>query len=574
MKDPIQVPGARQLLKMDSYRAGELMRKLSLSQQRELVLELEPGRRRQDLILMSDRPEALTRVLPPEDLALTIKEIGDQDALSLVEMSSNDQLTFLLDLDLWVKDDLDMQQVDHWLTLLLECGPERTLRWAEHADFELLVLLFERWCLLLDREAIEGLPESVADRVVSPDNYHFIVVKVGADLILMRQVIDLLFGQSQELFLAITGNLGTIPTAEIEELTLRWRTGRLADRGWPDLEEAQAFYQPLAKERLPADAENLPPCLDNAPRYPLQRAWAGRLFPEGLAAVTDPLVRERLASQVANLINRVIVAGGRLSGELESLEIAGREVAGRLEIGLSELGAGDAAEVARILALTPLLHVVQVAQHAIVQRRRRVLRLLHASTGGLLPLMAPPLPGRLRTLARNRPAFLPAEGEMPREFASPADLLALDRDLDLAEAALLLAQKLGLSMAALPDPFPEGSHPESVEGLSLQSLLLTAFARSLLDIPGPSGPVPVGRLGELFEAMETSANGLRDQFTLWADGLLASRPPGLAALLRSLSGIAVEQLLIHDPEGLDPRFVEGLWILGNSDHTDYSDYSA
>ena len=117
------------------------MKALSLEEQSALVLSLEPGKFRQDLVLLSDRPDLLTQSLPPEDFALTVKEIGDQDALVLLELSSNEQLAYLLDLDLWVKTDLDMRQVGHWLEILMECGPKRFMRWTDSTDFEFLVLL-------------------------------------------------------------------------------------------------------------------------------------------------------------------------------------------------------------------------------------------------------------------------------------------------------------------------------------------------------------------------------------------------------------------------------------------------
>lgn len=555
--DPEQT--ARELLRMEADQAGQAMRALSVERQRDLVLSIEPGRRRQDLILLSDRPDVLTRSLPPEDFVLTVKEIGDPDALTLVELSSNAQLTYLLDLDLWVQFDLDMGQVDHWLAMLLETGPERLMRWVDHVDFELLVLTFERWCVSVEREALPELPDLVAARVVSPDNYHHILVKVGADLSRVRELIDLIYHRDKDRFLAILGNLGTTPPAELEELSLRWRTARLADRGWPDLEEAIAVYQPLAKDRLSAEALS-PKGQTGAPRYPLQQRWPGRLFPAALARLAQSEAREALAMQVANLINRVIIAEGLPASELQTLEQAGLVVAGRLEIGLWELGDRDPEQAAASLTRLPLLHIAQVAQAAILERRSRAFTLAQGPATGLLSLLDPPVPERLVAAARPRPSFVEQPGELPRALAGPDDLRALDGTLDLAEAATGLAEALGIAASDLPDPFTAGSQPESREGLSLQVLLLTALARAHLGLEPLTAPLPADRLDGLAADLPRDPAELAASLRGWAQA--AGVEWGESDhLLEALVRLAAEWLTAWDRGDYDPRFVAGPWVL-------------
>jgi hypothetical protein len=558
MKELNSLPDARDLLKMDSAAAGQAMLAMTLEQQRARVLSLSPGRRRQDLVLLSERPEALTQSLPLEDFALTIKEIGGSDALALLEMSSNAQLTNLLDLDVWVGTDLDLGQVDHWLLLLMECGPERVLRWIDRTDFELIVLLFERWCLMVDREAIENLPDSVTDRVVSPDNYHFFLIKIGADLKRMRDLIDLLWAKDQNKLLAIIGNLGTTPPAELEELALRWRSGRLADRGWPDLEQALGIYHARNIDPDQAPAQK-PAGIDQPPHYPLQQVFAGRLFPAGLAAVEGLEDRENLAGQVANLINRIIVADGLPAADPKSLDRAGKTLAGRLEIGLNQAGVQDVRQAAQALRSLPLIHLAQAAHSAILERRTRATVLLETDTGDLLSLESPMIRDRLSALLRKRPLFIAEEGELAREFGDPEDLWMLDRNLDRFAAALQLAEPLGLTVEGLPDSLPAGSSPDALEGFSLEMLLLTAFARQKLGLPKLLAPLPSDRLADLFAALPKNVQGLSDELLTWAQDMIPAELPGLERLVTDLATLAAD-VLVHRAAELDPRFQGSFWI--------------
>ena len=367
MEKPTVTLSAGQLLSMDAKQATALLSSLPIDLQRELVLSLEPGRKRQDLILLAKQPEVLTRLLPPEEFVVTIKEIGEQDALPLIEMSSNAQLTYLLDVDIWVGSDVDMLRMGQWLELLWECGADRVVRWLKSTDFEMLVLLIERNCLLVERDAIDQLPEPLQSRVISPDNYHYLVVKLGTDLKVVQQIIDLIYTKTQDLFVALVGNMGTTPMAELEELSLRWRQGRLEDRGFPDYTQSQEFYQARTREQI-TRVSRLPSQIDNPPRFSLRHCAQRKLLALGLDHL-DPAQRETIASQVANLINRVIVADGRIASDLEAIAAATQRVSGRLEMGMADLGAYDGPSASRLLETIPMLHIVQLAEHLISERR-------------------------------------------------------------------------------------------------------------------------------------------------------------------------------------------------------------
>ena len=538
---------ALEIFKLEPQAAAERLDSLPVEQRVELVLSLPDGKRRMDLILMSSRPEELTRALPPEDLVLGIKDLGDTDAVPLLEMASNPQLNYLFDLELWIREGMDLGRLLYWIEILFECGKPRVHSWIRSVDFELLVLLFERTVLLLEPDELENLPGRLNDRIYTPDNTHYLLIKLGTDYGLMKQLLDLMFAKDPDLFFALTGNLGTNPPAEVEELAYRWRTGRLADRGWPDLDEAMELYQPAEPGQV-RPGDQLPFGIDDPPRFPLERRYTGRLLQAGIEKLDrDP--RNLVAGQLANLINRVIIADGMIPGKAESLQAASARVRGRLEIGLGLLGAADQESSARLLGSVPLVDVAKVAQGAIAKRVQRARKIVSARSAGLLDWLPQPLPDCLKALLASRPLFVPLEEMLPREFKDGADLDMLDKDLDLVEAAFILGDALGLKRG------------ESPEGLTFYTLLLTGFARKTVGLESRVAPFPAENLKELFEQLPRERDLLYQKLREWSGSLVDPPPPGLDRLTAALVNVVWQELLVHKPEELDPRFVEGLWLV-------------
>ncbi len=208
-----------------------------------------------------------------------------------------------------------------------------------------------------------------------------------------------------------------------------------------------------------------------------------------------------MAGQLANLINRVLVADHLERGNLETMKLAVERVTGALEIGLSVLGLADPMDAAAALRARPLADIFRVAQGAIRALAERLKRLSTGPGGDLLQFVAAPAADRFEALRSTRPRYFDEDSQNVREFAAPADLENIKRDLLWAEAALALGAALELSAAALPDPFPKNSFPESKAGLTLETLLLTRLVRDCLQLPRELRPFPLARLPELFEAL-------------------------------------------------------------------------
>lgn len=530
--------------------------RLPLSDRIDLVLAQPAGPRRQELVLRSANPGEIVRALPVEDFVLTLKAIGYGDALPLIALSSAEQIAYALDLDLWRADGVDLLRYQEWLRLLRLSHPDRLARHFDEGEFELLALLAERCLATVEREALPDLPDEQAARVVTPDNYHIFVVHPGADLEVMREVIERLYEHDREKFFALWGNLGTNPPAEIEERARRFRDGRLADRGWPDLEEAEEFYRTLSPDRARRGRE-LPRGVDNPPRFALERP-GGPLWDGGLRLIEEEILRGRLASQVANLVNRVLVADGMTGVEPEQSRGAFERVHGRLEIGLSLLGARDAPGARRLLETVPLIDLCRVAQDAVLSRARLAKGLLGHPAAAWIPHLPSPLPELLSNLATLRPRLVDPDTLLPREFASTSDFPPLDAALERSRTLLELAARLG-GPERLPRPFPPGSLPPGPEGLEIPALLATLFVRHRLHLPAGLAPVPFSAAPRIDSALARNMRELSTDISKFLEDLGGPRTADVDALAELLAANLWEDVLSRRPDERDARFCPGLW---------------
>jgi hypothetical protein len=225
------------------------------------------GKRRLDLVLEARDPQALVRALPADELYFTIRDVGMGDAALLVQLASPEQFKTFLDLDAWRGGAFEPRRALPWLRIAragAHLDPRAAARWArklEALDREVLFLVLRDALRLHDLEE-DPDPELVSDRFMRTPEGRFVVEfeVEGTEYLAVRGLLDDLYArdafQATRLLSAIRAEL----PSELEETALRWRTGRLADLGFPSLEEALSWFArpPRGPARRPAPAREPP----------------------------------------------------------------------------------------------------------------------------------------------------------------------------------------------------------------------------------------------------------------------------------------------------------------------------
>jgi hypothetical protein len=324
--------------------------------------------------------------------------------------------------------------------------PKAASRWAAKLasiDREVLYLTLREAVRVHDLEENDD-PEFESSLFMrTPDNKFVVEFLVeGEAYEAVRGVLDDLFAEDPFVATRRLAALRFEMPSELEETGLRWRSGRLADLGYPPLEEALSWFARPPKAPSSAHA--------GAPARPgghfLAETLRGTLLDRAVAALS-PDDRDVLHAQLVTAANAVLVANRVDPGDPERVREALLEARGLVELGLERLAGEDPARGAEVLAGRALKQVFQEGFGRLLELRWRAEKLL--AVEGAPGRLGSPLAEALAALTPRRPRYFPgleapredwgtplAAAHEPRPFRSPAELARTAAALDEAEKVL------------------------------------------------------------------------------------------------------------------------------------------
>src|SRR5215510_11484255 len=212
-------------------------------------LEQVDAKTRQELILSARNSLDLTRSLSAETLFYTLKEIGLADSVDLLALASPTQVRDMLDLDCWRKDRLNDRRLLAWLMLLDEAGSGKLAEWLLHADVEVLVLLVKRHLEVVRKADVEEDPDFDQSRYFTFDD-QYLLRFAGEEEPILALLLERLRVLDYDVYKQVLEwSLFELESA-LEEEALRWRNARLAERGYPDYDEALEAFRFIAPESV------------------------------------------------------------------------------------------------------------------------------------------------------------------------------------------------------------------------------------------------------------------------------------------------------------------------------------
>ncbi|MCY1058287.1 DUF6178 family protein [Nannocystis sp. SCPEA4] len=443
--------------------------------------------------------------LPPTAFVQIARGLREEDRLDLLlPHASPEQLTALLDLDGWSRDRIAVDKARAWLVAIADAyaaagKPRGQLRnIIEDMDPEMwtMALLPGTAVYELDPDDVEQREQALAavDALFSyetPDG-GFIVAVPDNDLgHRVIHVLERVYADDLQTGHRLSLSLRGAMPAQLEEDLLRWRSGRLADLGFVEWEEAMKLFRPLdAKSAREAAVPAAPAAVvGDAPLVAFPSATSGllRRVLGGLGA-GEQGVRAR---EFALLVNELMSAQRSEPGDAKAQERAFHQAEATVSLGLEVLLAGlglpapevDAFLAGRIAALG-LRGVFRVGYGPLATLRKTALALHREGRVSLTKigsLLDRPWGPALESLSR----WLP---ELPIETAS-GGVRPIAGLRDVARATELLAQSAALAALTF-DPRGYAIDPQWVgrvdepDRLTLGDLVRTAALRRQL--PGMS----------------------------------------------------------------------------------------
>ncbi len=516
------------LLALKAQQAQALFNELPLEEKIGMVLSASWAQR-QKLIVLAVNSEELVQALPEEEIYWTVKEIGPEDALPIISRLSFDQLQYIIDVDCWNKDLIDMAAVTRWLRMMLRCREENVLEWVTRTDDGFLNFAFKKLFTVFRlsddidlAEASDLLPTWTIDGM-----YYFKFTDDEARLVSIP-FLHLLYKTDSAYFYYLMENTRCVSAIELEEDVLRIRQGRMAEQGFPEQDEAWSIYQYLSADEIQAlldrkhkDARAAAESLSSLPR--LRYRFTLRKPPLFVHAVlqnmTDMQSAEKVQREIISLTNRVMIADCEAVRETADKEKAFNKVLGYINISLELLGNRDTETAVRLMEEVPA-HFLFRAGYSRALDLKKNAKLFYAELRrkkALLPadFFAAPWDETIAGLLMIRPLFfagaIDSTSSSFREFETADDIQAAENVLEIAKAiTLVLFDCFGLKEAtaftgSATEPAEDRDQPRA------QQLFMTVLARHILYGTTELAPLTATELatflGTVFSAGQKNAAG-------------------------------------------------------------------
>ncbi|MBP9086389.1 MAG: hypothetical protein KBG15_09755, partial [Kofleriaceae bacterium] len=452
-----------------------------------------------------------------------------------------------------------------WLTAVLDAGYEKVGSVWAGLDAEFRALWLQQHTTIFDASfEEEPRDDDETPFLATPDRF-FTIGLLGDEQTqrITQALIEDLYRADADLARHTIMSARSEPAAELEEMSYRWRSGRLADIGYVDFYDALDLFKPLELNEVTIGEGSQDAMLDATPSAlpaPIVEEMLGRNFlAAALARLDSGSEVERVQNSIMVLVNRVLAAGRAKPGQIEVMRRGALYATATMSLGLESVARGDVDRGAAGLRSIGALRLFRVG-FTLTRRLGRLATVLTSRAGALAS------PGRevVAAIGAQRPLFPRAVENPPRPGLRPietaGDIRLLAEVLARVTMVIALLERLGLDPAAIaagPEPRP-----------SLEHFVRTALCRHAISSTFTATPLSTT---DVLKLRTTALVGGRwdaaVRISLHEEIASQLRHAGAAAAPAQVAG-AVDGWLLEIAEILgdvreariDPRFVDGVLL--------------
>jgi hypothetical protein len=297
-------------------------------------------------ILESANPAKIVQSFSEQDFFWLMKKAGEEEYLPLLKLASGEQRQYILDMELWTRDQLKGDVTFEWLERMKEADPDHLAWWLFNDGQDIAHLMLFRNIDVIVKEPDEEL--ELPDEFFTNDDVIYIRVINYKHYDTIRGIIELLFREDENYARNLIEEVASIIPAEIEEDMYLQRAARLAEKGFLPFDEASSVFSPLDPNILET-GETLPQRFtqtdeeirSSVPALPLLNAGEENILAQALSDIGDSSLIDRARLEFAGLCNRITAAEGLGDLDPDILREKCRKAGGYINIALEKVCGTD-----------------------------------------------------------------------------------------------------------------------------------------------------------------------------------------------------------------------------------------
>ena len=492
-----------------------------LARERKKIFSLSPEKAL-NAVLTSSQATALVHSFSEEDFYFLIHHIGIEDAHPLLYLASDKQWEYIVDLEVWEKDRIELSATTKWFDLLFKIDPNRFIRWSLDQKAEFMAYYLFKNIEVRVRETDQD-PSDFGDNFFTLDDIFYIRIideeiddehdgteSFNSDKKHRNAFLSKFFKAIADIDHIIYQNIllssSNVIPAEVEEEAYRLRNVRLAEKGFMPHEEAIGVYQPMKVDDF--KQQRIKFTTDDPERklfFPVPLSHGGVLeeennFTVALKGIPSDEVFNQIQAEFAGLCNRIISADQKNIRDRKELKLIVEKACGYLNMGLEKL-AGEGRESAgnRFTSLIqnyPLINIFRIGFGLALDLKWRAERWLNKSwfnaKGLVLGFWGEEGMGMLGGLLIKKPLYYDSYsgGELYREFISLRDIQETERSLNEIMAFDEIFSLIAIDPETDPDRY-----------LTYKNFVLTLWARHYLNLTEKLKPLTLDEFRCFFDSL-------------------------------------------------------------------------
>ena len=475
---------------------------------REMVSKLAPlsGSKALNMVLDHENPGELVKSMTKIDLFWLIKKVGEEDSFPLLSLASIEQWQYIMDMETWDRDILNMPSTFQWLDMLQKADPERLPQFLYSEEGSLLSHLF--FSKIIDLKIKDNDDFVTPEGYITFDNLYYIKIIAGEQSQDVETIIKNMALWDHTRFQAlIMGIQGSIPS-ELEEEMYRLKSVRLAEEGYLPFDEAAAVYAHLKIDRLKKDSSeyvlNIPEDDDTRaliPITPFVTAREDDLFAMTVSGIDDYLVLDRLRLEFGGLCNQILSADRIKFETVDDLIDVCRKAGGYISIGLEKLSDGNLKIAGEFIKNHPLVVLFRAGFSQALELNWHAKKWLKSSWFAQKDLdpdfWGNNSGGALKGVLLDKPLYYSEQKEKDpfRDFLSLDEVIETKTILNRMALLDMLIENI-ITERNSQEPDTDGE-----AGITIYSLLITAWVKSLLGLPEDFQPIQLDDAKLAFEKL-------------------------------------------------------------------------